>query len=61
MHCNFCLEEAEEKEEDTQMDTGANDPSQPRQLHKTQSIFLRNLAPSITKNEIENVCFSVIF
>ncbi|KAH8372799.1 hypothetical protein KR009_005134 [Drosophila setifemur] len=30
--------------------------SQPRALHRTSSIFLRNLAPSITKAEIEAVC-----
>ncbi|EDV38163.1 uncharacterized protein Dana_GF13819, isoform A [Drosophila ananassae] len=29
---------------------------QPRALHRTSSIFLRNLAPSITKAEIEAVC-----
>ncbi|KAH8277676.1 hypothetical protein KR018_003472 [Drosophila ironensis] len=29
---------------------------QPRALHRTSSIFLRNLAPSITKSEIEAVC-----
>lgn len=27
----------------------------PRALHKTSSIFLRNLAPTITKDEIEHV------
>ncbi|XP_017838952.1 serrate RNA effector molecule homolog isoform X1 [Drosophila busckii] len=32
------------------------DNSQPRALHRTSSIFLRNLAPSITKAEIEAVC-----
>ncbi|XP_037728358.1 serrate RNA effector molecule homolog isoform X2 [Drosophila subpulchrella] len=29
---------------------------QPRALHRTSSIFLRNLAPSITRAEIEGVC-----
>ena len=43
-------------EEETKEDVGADVAPQPRPLHKTQSIFLRNLAPSITKNEIENVC-----
>lgn len=28
---------------------------EPRPLHRTSSIFLRNLAPSITRGEIENV------
>lgn len=32
-----------------------NDPP-PRALHRTSSIFLRNLSPSITKAEIEAVC-----
>ncbi|XP_058979591.1 serrate RNA effector molecule homolog isoform X2 [Musca domestica] len=32
------------------------DGPQPRALHRTSSIFLRNLAPSITKSEIEAVC-----
>lgn len=30
----------------------------PRALHKTLSIFLRNLAPSITKQEVEAVSFA---
>ena len=29
---------------------------QPRALHKTTSIFLRNLAPTITKAEVEAMC-----
>lgn len=28
----------------------------PRALHRTSSIFLRNLAPTITKAEVENMC-----
>ncbi|XP_074656901.1 serrate RNA effector molecule homolog [Tubulanus polymorphus] len=28
----------------------------PKELHRTSSIFLRNLAPSITKSEVEAVC-----
>ncbi|XP_032293092.1 serrate RNA effector molecule homolog isoform X2 [Drosophila virilis] len=32
------------------------DGPQPRALHRTSSIFLRNLAPSITKAEIEAIC-----
>ncbi|XP_060066820.1 serrate RNA effector molecule homolog [Ylistrum balloti] len=49
-----------EKDEDTaaQMeDEGetTNSPK-PRALHKTCSIFLRNLAPSITKQEVEAMC-----
>merc|ERR1719382_1965135 len=39
-------EEKEEKEE----------TPKPRALHKTSSIFLRNLAPTITKLEVEAMC-----
>ncbi|CAF0858744.1 unnamed protein product [Brachionus calyciflorus] len=28
----------------------------PVQLHKTSSIFMRNLAPSVTKSDLENLC-----
>jgi len=31
------------------------DEPKPRGLHKTLSIFLRNLAPTVTKQEIEEV------
>ncbi|XP_044270932.1 serrate RNA effector molecule homolog isoform X2 [Tribolium madens] len=31
-------------------------PEKPKSLHKTTSIFLRNLAPTITKQEVEAVC-----
>uniref|UniRef100_A0A1I8FCW5 DUF4187 domain-containing protein n=1 Tax=Macrostomum lignano TaxID=282301 RepID=A0A1I8FCW5_9PLAT len=31
-------------------------PRRPRPLHKTQSIFLRNLHPSITRKEVEALC-----
>nr|CAG4649244.1 EOG090X04A7 [Scapholeberis mucronata]SVE93549.1 EOG090X04A7 [Scapholeberis mucronata] len=31
-------------------------PNQPRELHRTASIFLRNLAPTITKLEVEAMC-----
>lgn len=33
---------------------------EPRALHKTSSIFLRNLAPTITKAEVEAVGRNVI-
>lgn len=36
---------------------GSPEPLKPRPLHKTCSIFFRNLAPSITKQEIEDVSF----
>jgi len=28
----------------------------PRALHRTTSVFLRNIAPAITKSELETVC-----
>lgn len=31
------------------------DDVKPRALHRTTSVFLRNLAPTITKNELETV------
>ncbi|XP_060555342.1 serrate RNA effector molecule homolog [Ruditapes philippinarum] len=54
----------EEKDEDTKerkKDEDREHESPPREhrrrmLHKTCSIFLRNLAPSITKQEVEAVC-----
>ncbi|XP_053395547.1 serrate RNA effector molecule homolog isoform X2 [Mercenaria mercenaria] len=54
----------EEKDEDTKerkKDEERDRESPPREhrrrmLHKTCSIFLRNLAPSITKQEVEAVC-----
>ena len=44
----------EEKEE------GEEEPP-PRALHQTTSIFLRNLAPTITKQEVEAVCITLTF
>ena len=43
--------EKEIKKEDGEM----NDEPKPRPLHRTNSIFLRNLLPSITRQEIESV------
>ncbi|KAM7342928.1 arsenic resistance protein 2 isoform 2-T2 [Cochliomyia hominivorax] len=52
--------EEKPKEEEEQPETidldKVKDGPQPRALHRTSSIFLRNLAPSITKAEIEAVC-----
>lgn len=48
-----------EKDEDTKKDEdeeSADKPYKKKLLHKTSSIFLRNLAPSITKQEVEAVC-----
>lgn len=39
-------------------DDKEEDEPKPRALHKTHSIFLRYLAPSITKQEVESVSFS---
>ena len=33
-----------------------SDEPKPRALHRTASIFLRNLAPTITKQEVEALC-----
>nr|CAD7451805.1 unnamed protein product [Timema tahoe] len=41
-------EEGERKEEEEEL--------KPRPLHRTASIFLRNLAPTITKQEVEAMC-----
>merc|ERR1719233_1759671 len=41
----------EEEDKDEKEET-----PKPRALHKTSSIFLRNLAPSITKLEVEAMC-----
>jgi len=39
------------------MSAAGNDlEPKPRPLHKTQSIFLRNLVPTITHQEVEAVC-----
>ncbi|XP_055954271.1 serrate RNA effector molecule homolog isoform X2 [Patella vulgata] len=48
--------EGEEKEVDTKEEAEEEKDPKPRALHKTQSIFLRNLAPTITKQEIEAMC-----
>ena len=52
----------DDKDEDTKDQNGTTEPedTRPRALHKTCSIFLRNLAPSITKQEIEAVSVASI-
>lgn len=47
--------ESIEEEETTVVVERKND-NHPRALHKTTSIFLRNLAPTITKQEVEAMC-----
>ncbi|KAG7175611.1 Serrate RNA effector molecule-like, partial [Homarus americanus] len=44
-----------EKKEEEESKEEEEDP-RPRALHKTASIFLRNLAPTITKQEVEAMC-----
>lgn len=36
-------------------------PEKPKSLHKTTSIFLRNLAPTITKQEVEATCSRCVY
>ncbi|CAH1777308.1 unnamed protein product [Owenia fusiformis] len=45
-----------EKEEDEKEEGEEGSDGAPRALHRTSSIFLRNLAPSITKQEVEAMC-----
>jgi hypothetical protein len=50
-------EEPEEKEDTLSEEKEEEDLTpKPRALHKTASIFLRNLAPTITKQEVEAMC-----
>ncbi|KAK9877907.1 hypothetical protein WA026_020131 [Henosepilachna vigintioctopunctata] len=44
------------KEEDKVETIEEEKPEKPKALHKTTSIFLRNLAPTITKQEVEAIC-----
>jgi len=49
-------------EPETVIDLASEDKEkEPRALHKTSSIFLRNLAPTITKAEVEAVSCSIIY
>ena len=45
-------EDKSEDEEDKEKDRSPK----PRALHKTSSIFLRNLPPTVTKQEVEAMC-----
>lgn len=52
-------EDDEEKVETIDLDKETDpkdDEPKPRALHRTSSIFLRNLAPTITKSEVEAMC-----
>ncbi|XP_045463642.1 serrate RNA effector molecule homolog isoform X2 [Harmonia axyridis] len=47
----------EQVKEEEKVETIEEDkPEKPKALHKTTSIFLRNLAPTITKQEVEAIC-----
>ncbi|KAL5013560.1 hypothetical protein ScPMuIL_007830 [Solemya velum] len=46
----------EDNEKNEEIDDEKEEELKPRALHKTVSIFLRNLAPSITKQEVEAMC-----
>lgn len=48
--------EGEEGEEEKKEEEEEDLTPRPRALHKTASIFLRNLAPTITKQEVEAMC-----
>ena len=60
--CLSAQNKGDDKDEDTKDQNGTTEPedTRPRALHKTCSIFLRNLAPSITKQEIEAVSLASI-
>jgi len=49
-------EPKKEKEADEEKMEEDESKPKPRALHKTTSIFLRNLAPTITKQEVEAMC-----
>lgn len=51
-------EEPEEKKDDEVVDLVEEEPAVKKleELHKTSSIFVRNLAPTITKTEVEALC-----
>jgi len=49
-------EDDQDKKEEENDDVEMDKTPKPRALHKTTSIFLRNLAPTITKQEVEAMC-----
>ena len=52
------MEEAEGKDEkEDEKKEEEDDTPKPRPLHKTSSIFLRNLAPTITMQEVSQCVF----
>lgn len=57
------VEEVEKQTDDQSQDSENKvvepEKKEPRAMHKTTSIFLRNLSPTITKTEVEAVNFLV--
>ena len=54
-------EEGDESERQHKKKRGGSEEAvKPRPLHKTASIFLRNLAPTITKQEVEAVSKQIL-
>jgi RNA recognition motif-containing protein len=54
-------EEGDESERQLKKKRGGSEEAlKPRPLHKTASIFLRNLAPTITKQEVEAVSKQIL-
>ena len=52
-------EEEEEKEEREEKKKPKDDAPRPRPLHKTCSLFMRSIAPTISKTEIVSVSVCV--
>merc|ERR1719228_1415376 len=50
------MDENEKEDMKEKKTENKDDTRRPRALHKTSSIFLRNLAPTITKVEVEALC-----
>ena len=56
----FPADNIENKEKHEGDKEEGEEETQPRALHQTCSIFLRNLAPTITKQEVEAVSFLIV-
>lgn len=54
------IEEADKSEEEKNGDTFEDGDKKKMQLHKTQSVFLRNVPPNVTLADIEEVRFFFI-
>ena len=55
------VDDSKESEKNGEEDSKEEDEDpKPRALHKTASIFLRNLAPTITKQEVEAVSLMML-